>query len=211
MWPRKLCCSCNKVSVKYVFYLHLVRSRMHPLRQPATSGGSITYEGRFEILSLSGSYVRTELGGRTGGLSVCLSSTDGQIVGGGVGGPLKAAGPVQVIVGTFLIDTKKDVGAGVKGDASANQLPSPVGGVSVSSGGFRPAVESSGRIPGRGSDDHQNISSSHFMVQPRGMHMTPSRPTDWRAGPDARSSGSYELTGRTARAAHQSPENGEYE
>jgi hypothetical protein len=40
--------------------------------------------------------VRTDLGGRTGGLSVCLSSTDGQIIGGGVGGPLKAAGPVQV-------------------------------------------------------------------------------------------------------------------
>jgi hypothetical protein len=41
--------------------------------------------------------VRTELGGRTGGLSVCLSSTDGQIIGGGIGGPLKAAGPVQVL------------------------------------------------------------------------------------------------------------------
>lgn len=41
--------------------------------------------------------MRTEIGGRTGGLSVCLSSTDGQIIGGGVGGPLKAAGPVQVM------------------------------------------------------------------------------------------------------------------
>lgn len=41
--------------------------------------------------------MRTELGGRTGGLSVCLSSTDGQIIGGGVGGPLRAAGPVQVL------------------------------------------------------------------------------------------------------------------
>ncbi|KAG5056223.1 hypothetical protein JHK85_008733 [Glycine max] len=54
-------------------------------------------EGRFEIISLTGSYVRNELGTRTGGLSVCLSNTDGQIIGGGVGGPLKAAGPVQVI------------------------------------------------------------------------------------------------------------------
>lgn len=35
------------------------------------------------------------MGGKTGGLSVCLAS-DGQIIGGGVGGPLKAAGPVQV-------------------------------------------------------------------------------------------------------------------
>ena len=53
-------------------------------------------QGQFDILSLSGSYIRTALGGRTGGLSVCLSSTDGQISGGGIGGPLKAAGPVQV-------------------------------------------------------------------------------------------------------------------
>lgn len=55
------------------------------------------HQGRFEIISLTGSYVRNELGTRTGGLSVCLSNTDGQIIGGGVGGPLKAAGPVQVI------------------------------------------------------------------------------------------------------------------
>nr|KJB46036.1 hypothetical protein B456_007G345200 [Gossypium raimondii]KJB46038.1 hypothetical protein B456_007G345200 [Gossypium raimondii] len=74
------------------------------LRQPATSGGNIAYEGRFEIVSLSGSYVRNETGGRTGGLSVCLSSGDGQIIGGGVGGPLKAAGPVQVLV-VLLFDS----------------------------------------------------------------------------------------------------------
>ncbi|KAG6586331.1 putative prolyl 4-hydroxylase 3, partial [Cucurbita argyrosperma subsp. sororia] len=52
--------------------------------------------GRFEIVSLCGSYVRADTGGKTGGLSVCLSSADGYIIGGGVGGPLKAAGPVQV-------------------------------------------------------------------------------------------------------------------
>lgn len=139
------------------------------LRQPATSGGSITYEGRFDILSLTGSYVRTEIGGRTGGLSVCLSSSDGQIVGGGVGGPLKAAGPVQVIIGTFSIDNKKD---GVKGDASASKFSSPVGVASVSNAGFRSTIEPSGRL-------------DHFMVQPRGVH-------DWRSG------SSYEMTGHGA-------------
>ncbi|KAI7981442.1 NADP-dependent D-sorbitol-6-phosphate dehydrogenase [Camellia lanceoleosa] len=112
----------------------------HPYFQrdslPATSGGNITYEGRFDILSLSGSYIRTELGGRTGGLSVCLSSTDGHIIGGGIGGPLKAAGPVQVIVGTFLIDTKKDIIADAKGV-----------GASGSGVGFQSAVDSSGRVP----------------------------------------------------------------
>ena len=175
------------------------------LRQPATSGG-ITYEGRFEIISLSGSYVRTELGGRTGGLSICLSSTDGQIVGGGVGGPLQAAGPVQVIIGTFVIDTKKDVSGGVMVEASAHQLPSHAGGASV---GFRSAVDSSGRIPVGGNED-QTIGSSHFMIQPRAIHMAPSRQTDWTGAPNARTGGGYDLTGRTGHGGHQSPENGDY-
>ncbi|XVF31047.1 hypothetical protein REPUB_Repub16aG0111800 [Reevesia pubescens] len=162
------------------------------LRQPATSGGNIAYEGRFEIISLSGSYVRTEIGGRTGGLSVCLASSDGQIIGGGVGGPLKAAGPVQVIVGAFMIDNKKDASAGAKADASGSKLPSPFGGTSVSNVGFHSAFETSGRNPIGGNDDHQSFGGSHFMMQPRGMHMA-SRPTDWRTGLDDRTG--FELTG----------------
>ncbi|KAI4350119.1 hypothetical protein L6164_010633 [Bauhinia variegata] len=181
------------------------------LRQPATSGGNVAYEGRFEIISLSGSYVRTELGERTGGLSVCLSSTDGQIIGGGVGGPLKAAGPVQVIVGTFFIDHKKVAGGGVKGDASVRKLPSPVG-ESASGLSFRPAMDSCSGNPIRGNDDHQHqtIGGSHFMIQQQGMHMAPSRPTDWVGRLDSRSAG-YELTGRTGHGAQQSPENGDYD
>ncbi|KOM57301.1 hypothetical protein LR48_Vigan11g033400 [Vigna angularis] len=74
------------------------------LRQPSTSGGTVTYEGRFEILCLSGSYLVADGGGsrnRTGGLSVSLASPDGRVLGGGVGGVLIAASPVQVIVGSF--------------------------------------------------------------------------------------------------------------
>ncbi|WCJ22810.1 AT-hook motif nuclear-localized protein 11 [Euphorbia peplus] len=75
------------------------------LRQPSTSGGTVTYEGRFEILCLSGSYLVSSNAGsrnRTGGLSVSLASPDGRVVGGGVGGMLIAASPVQVIVGSFI-------------------------------------------------------------------------------------------------------------
>ncbi|KAL6959787.1 hypothetical protein U1Q18_039942 [Sarracenia purpurea var. burkii] len=75
------------------------------LRQSATSGGTVTYEGRFEILSLSGSYMLSESGGqrsRTGGLSVLLSGPDGRVLGGGVAGLLTAATPVQVVVGCFI-------------------------------------------------------------------------------------------------------------
>ncbi|KAG8479641.1 hypothetical protein CXB51_029396 [Gossypium anomalum] len=178
------------------------------LRQPATSGGNIAYEGRFEIVSLSGSYVRNETGGRTGGLSVCLSSGDGQIIGGGVGGPLRAAGPVQVIVGTFTIDNKKDVTTGAKGEASGSKLPSPVGGTSISNIGFRAAFETSGRNPIVGNDDHQSFGGSHFMMQPRGMHMA-AQSTDWRIALDDRTG--FELTGKTGHGAHQSPENGDYD
>ncbi|XP_031382433.1 AT-hook motif nuclear-localized protein 6-like isoform X2 [Punica granatum] len=75
------------------------------LRQPTSSGGTLTYEGRFEILSLSGSYMPVESGGtmsRSGGMSVSLAGPDGRVLGGGLAGLLLAAGPVQVVVGSFL-------------------------------------------------------------------------------------------------------------
>ncbi|CAI0547193.1 unnamed protein product [Linum tenue] len=76
------------------------------LRQPTSSGGTLTYEGRFEILSLSGSFMpTTDTGGqrsRSGGMSVSLAGADGRVVGGGLAGLLVAAGPVQVVVGSFI-------------------------------------------------------------------------------------------------------------
>lgn len=126
------------------------------LRQPATSGGSITYEGRFDILNLTGSYIRTEIGGRTGGLSVTLASTDGQIVGGGVGGPLIAGGPIQVIVGSFSKT------GGPQHDTTPQFGASPLP--------FRSVVDSSNLSMGGG----------QFMMQSRGMQPTPLHSTDWR-------------------------------
>ncbi|TKY51960.1 AT-hook motif nuclear-localized protein 6 [Spatholobus suberectus] len=75
------------------------------LRQPSSCGGTLTYEGRFEILSLSGSFMPTENGvtrSRSGGMSVSLAGPDGRVMGGGLAGLLVAAGPVQVVVGSFL-------------------------------------------------------------------------------------------------------------
>ncbi|KAE8732281.1 AT-hook motif nuclear-localized protein 2 [Hibiscus syriacus] len=75
------------------------------LSQPDSSGGTLTYEGRFEILSLSGSFMPNDTGAtrsRSGGMSVSLASPDGRVVGGGVAGLLVADGPVQVVVGSFL-------------------------------------------------------------------------------------------------------------
>ncbi|XP_047327467.1 AT-hook motif nuclear-localized protein 5-like [Impatiens glandulifera] len=74
------------------------------LRQPTSSANNVTYEGRFQILCLSGSYLVAENGGprsRTGGISVSLCSSDGHVIGGAVGGMLTAAGPVQVVLCSF--------------------------------------------------------------------------------------------------------------
>ncbi|KAL1535187.1 hypothetical protein AAHA92_31271 [Salvia divinorum] len=81
------------------------------LCQPATSGGTATYEGRFDILSLSGSFMLSDVGGhksRSGGLSTTLSEPNGKVFGGCVAGLLIAASPVQVIVGSFLADGRKE-------------------------------------------------------------------------------------------------------
>ncbi|KFK34840.1 hypothetical protein AALP_AA5G199800 [Arabis alpina] len=170
------------------------------------SGTSASYEGQYEILSLSGSYIRGEHGGKTGGLSVCLSSSDGEIFGGGVGGLLKAAGPVQVILGTFKLERKKDGRNGVKGDdasGSGNMLPSPSGTESLL--GFHSGMESTGRNP---NDEHHTITNSalgggaHFMMQPpQGMHMTHARPSEWGGA-------GYDLSGLRGNG---SSENGDYE
>ncbi|XP_022891029.1 AT-hook motif nuclear-localized protein 7 [Olea europaea var. sylvestris] len=75
------------------------------LRQPNSSGGTLTYEGCFEILSLMGSFMLSDNGltkSRSGGLSVSLAGPDGRVMGGGVAGMLVAAGPVQVVLGSFI-------------------------------------------------------------------------------------------------------------
>ncbi|KAJ4803036.1 AT hook motif DNA-binding family protein [Rhynchospora pubera] len=75
------------------------------LSQPSSSRGNVTYEGRFQIIYMSGSYMTTEDGGtrtRTGDLSIAVSSPEGHVFGGPVGGALVAATNVQVIIGSFV-------------------------------------------------------------------------------------------------------------
>ncbi|CAN1778026.1 AT-hook motif nuclear-localized protein 5 [Linum perenne] len=74
------------------------------LRQPASAGPTATYEGRFEILCLSGSYLVAEDGDpsdRTGGMSASLSTPDGHVIGGAIG-MLTAASLVQVVICSFV-------------------------------------------------------------------------------------------------------------
>lgn len=99
------------------------------LRQPATSVPTVTYEGRFEILCLSGSFLLAEDGGprdRTGGVSASLSSPDGHVFGGGVA-VLIAASPVQVVVCSFVYGgskTKSKQVAASENDKNSTPQPS---------------------------------------------------------------------------------------
>ncbi|XP_047983373.1 AT-hook motif nuclear-localized protein 8-like [Salvia hispanica] len=92
------------------------------LRQPAMPSGHVNYEGRYEIISLSGSFPTSESNGsRSGALSVSLAGTDGKVLGGGVVGVLKAASPIQVVVGSFIAEGKKPKGS----RPSSNNSPAP--------------------------------------------------------------------------------------
>lgn len=69
------------------------------LRQPAAPDGVVSLQGRFEILSLSGTFLPEAVG--TTRLAVYLAGAQGQVVGGVVVGSLTAAGTVVVIAATF--------------------------------------------------------------------------------------------------------------
>ncbi|KAI3416799.1 PPC domain-containing protein [Psidium guajava] len=71
------------------------------LRQPASPGAVVTLHGRFEILSLSGSFLPPPAPPALSGLTVYLAGGQGQVVGGNVAGPLVASGPVVIMAASF--------------------------------------------------------------------------------------------------------------
>ncbi|XP_073106487.1 AT-hook motif nuclear-localized protein 23 [Elaeis guineensis] len=71
------------------------------LRQPASAGSVVTLHGRFEILSLSGSFLPPPAPPGATSLTIFLAGGQGQVVGGSVVGALIAAGPVIVIAASF--------------------------------------------------------------------------------------------------------------
>ncbi|KAK1374806.1 AT-hook motif nuclear-localized protein [Heracleum sosnowskyi] len=110
--PRALCILSANGSVSSV-----------TLRQPMSSDSALTYEGRFEILCMSGSYLVSEGGprNRTGGLSVSVCTPDGLVIGGAIGGSLIAASLVQAIVCSFVYDGFKTK-TGSQADAKPEQI-----------------------------------------------------------------------------------------
>ncbi|KAI4372352.1 hypothetical protein MLD38_010594 [Melastoma candidum] len=128
------------------------------LRQSSSSGGTVTYEGRFEILCLSGSLLPMDNAGsrnRIGGLSISLASPDGRVIGGGVGGVLIAATPVQVIAGSFFWGNSKS-----KNDRQEATPASDSGGLAMRSSAPTsiPASQKLSAVPfGMWGDDSQPV------------------------------------------------------
>ncbi|XP_062074140.1 AT-hook motif nuclear-localized protein 26 [Humulus lupulus] len=71
------------------------------LRQPASPGAIVTLHGRFEILSLAGSFLPPPAPPAATGLTIYLAGGQGQVVGGSVVGTLIASGPVVVMAASF--------------------------------------------------------------------------------------------------------------
>lgn len=71
------------------------------LRQPAAPGAIVTLHGRFEILSLSGSFLPPPAPPSATGLTIYLAGGQGQVVGGSVVGQLLASGPVVIMAASF--------------------------------------------------------------------------------------------------------------
>ncbi|XP_052184607.1 AT-hook motif nuclear-localized protein 19-like [Diospyros lotus] len=71
------------------------------LRQPSAPGAVMALHGRFEILSLTGTFLPGPAPPGSTGLTIYLAGGQGQVVGGSVVGSLVASGPVMVIAATF--------------------------------------------------------------------------------------------------------------
>ncbi|XP_073029252.1 AT-hook motif nuclear-localized protein 23-like [Primulina eburnea] len=71
------------------------------LRQPSAAGGVLNLQGRFEILSLTGSFLPPPAPPGATSLTIYLAGGQGQVVGGNVVGALIASGPITIIAASF--------------------------------------------------------------------------------------------------------------
>ncbi|XP_027352978.1 AT-hook motif nuclear-localized protein 20-like [Abrus precatorius] len=103
------------------------------LRHPTAPGAVMPLHGRFEIISLTGSFLPGPSPPGSSGLTVYMAGGQGQVVGGGVVGPLVASGAVMIMVATFsnavyerlpIEDDEDDEGHGgvVRGEGSSSNL-----------------------------------------------------------------------------------------
>ncbi|XP_020271128.1 AT-hook motif nuclear-localized protein 10-like isoform X1 [Asparagus officinalis] len=80
----------------------------------AESSVAVSYEGRFEILLLSGLLPRSKGACREIALSVMLAGINGKVFGGRLAGLLIAASRVQLVIGCFTSDWHEEPSIGAK-------------------------------------------------------------------------------------------------
>ncbi|XP_009591426.1 AT-hook motif nuclear-localized protein 28-like [Nicotiana tabacum] len=112
------------------------------LRQPSTTPVStVTFHGRFDILSISATIVQPNASvpsnnnGIANGFTISLAGPQGQVVGGGVVGPLVTAGTVYLVAATFNSpsfhklpveeELGRNSGGGGGNEGSGRQSPPP--------------------------------------------------------------------------------------
>lgn len=117
------------------------------LRQPASAGSFVSLQGRFEILSLSGSFLPPPAPPGATSLTVFLAGGQGQVVGGNVVGELIAAGPVIVIAASFTNVAYERLPLEEEEQLLMHQPASQVVGGGVGSGMANPFPEPSTALP----------------------------------------------------------------
>ncbi|KAL0716831.1 hypothetical protein Bca4012_066153 [Brassica carinata] len=118
------------------------------LRQGNNPNGTVKFEGPYEIISMSGSFLNTESNGtvtKTGSLSVSLARPDGQVVGGCVAGMLVAGSQVQVVVGSFVPDGKKQKQSAGRVQNTPEPASSPANMLTFGGGGGQGSPRSQGQ------------------------------------------------------------------
>ncbi|KAG6419933.1 hypothetical protein SASPL_116447 [Salvia splendens] len=110
------------------------------LRQPGGAAPSVALQGRFEILSLSGTVLPPPAPPGAGGLSVFLAGGQGQVVGGSVVGPLVAAGPVVLMAASFANAVFERLPLEEEGSGAGSQSSGVSGGNSGCGGGLFSSV-----------------------------------------------------------------------
>lgn len=112
------------------------------LRQPASPGAVVTLHGRFEILSLAGSFLPPPAPPAATSLTIYLAGGQGQVVGGSVVGALLASGPVVIMAASFSNAAYERLPL----DEEENSIPLQSGGSLGSPGG---GGGGNGGVPGQ--------------------------------------------------------------
>ncbi|KAK6929817.1 PPC domain [Dillenia turbinata] len=118
------------------------------LRQPAAPGAVVVLHGRFEILSLTGTFLPGPAPPGSTGLTVYLAGGQGQVVGGCVVGSLVAAGPVMVMAATFANATYERLPLEDQEDGDANAGSTGQNQIAGGSGGSPPGLGSTAGLHG---------------------------------------------------------------